>query len=224
MCDARHRPRRRDPAVSGQLVEQEAWNDFDVVGFTCTFQQNTASFALASRLKRRWPHITTVFGGENFEPPMGREFVRTVPAIDYAVVGEADEALPALLVALASGDDPADVLGVLTKATARDVPARQFDDIARNPTPEYDEYFERMTKLGPVLEELDVKLPFESARGCWWGERRHCTFCGLNGATMRFRSKPAEVVVREVDRLASRYGRLRFAAVDNIRTSGTSTT
>jgi hypothetical protein len=41
---------------------------------------------------------------------------------------------------------------------------------------------------------------------------------------MRFRSKPAEVVVREVDRLASRYGRLRFAAVDNIRTSGTSTT
>ena len=35
----------------------------------------------------------------------------------------------------------------------------------------------------------------ETARGCWWGERQHCTFCGLNGATMAFRSKTPERVL-----------------------------
>ena len=204
------------PRYLDDLVAEHPWDEFDVVGFTCTFQQNTASFALATRLKRRWPHITTIFGGANFEEPMGSELVRTVPAIDYAVVGEADDALPALLEALACGDDPADLPGVLTRDLTRRVPPRRFDDLARNPPPDYDEYFERMTRLGLVFEDRDVRLPFESARGCWWGEQRHCTFCGLNGATMAFRSKPADVVAREVDRLASRYGRRRFAAVDNI--------
>src|SRR5262245_43196677 len=31
------------------------WPRYDVVGFTCTFQQNAASFALARRLKQRHP-------------------------------------------------------------------------------------------------------------------------------------------------------------------------
>ena len=30
----------------------------------------------------------------------------------------------------------------------------------------------------------------ETSRGCWWGDRdRHFMFCGLNGATMAYRSK-----------------------------------
>ena len=29
----------------------------------------------------------------------------------------------------------------------------------------------------------------ETSRGCWWGERSHCTFCGLNGMGMTYRSK-----------------------------------
>ena len=32
-------------------------------------------------------------------------------------------------------------------------------------------------------------LLLETSRGCWWGAKHHCTFCGLNGGTMHFRSK-----------------------------------
>src|SRR5262249_29657454 len=59
-------------------------------------------------------------------------------------------------------------------------------------------------------------LSFESARGCWWGEVAHCTFCGLNGATMAFRSKSAPRVLSEVLTLARKYRVLDLHAVDNI--------
>ena len=76
-----------------------------VVGFSSTFQQNAASFALARRLKQRHPHIVTVFGGANFDDEMGPELVRAVDCIDVAVIGEGDETFPRLLDALAAGTD-----------------------------------------------------------------------------------------------------------------------
>jgi ribosomal peptide maturation radical SAM protein 1 len=82
------------------------------------------------------------------------------------------------------------------------------------PAPDYDEYFERSQRLGIVPK--DLWIPFESARGCWWGEKHHCTFCGLNGTTMQFRSKPADQVVAELAGQAKRYQISRFEAVDNI--------
>ena len=84
-----------------------------VVGFTSTFQQNTASFALARRLKQRYPEIMTVFGGANFEGEMGLELVRTVlDFIDAAIIGEGDEAFPRLLGVLAADGNLDEVPGL----------------------------------------------------------------------------------------------------------------
>src|SRR5215475_8200792 len=95
------------PAFLDALVADFPWHDVRVVGFSSTFQQNTASFALARRLKQRYPDLVTVFGGANFDGEMGAELVRSVDCIDYAVIGEGDTAFPCLLDALASGADPA---------------------------------------------------------------------------------------------------------------------
>jgi ribosomal peptide maturation radical SAM protein 1 len=56
----------------------------------------------------------------------------------------------------------------------------------------------------------------ESSRGCWWGQKHHCTFCGLNGASMAFRSKSSARVIEEMEELANRYQQLHFGMVDNI--------
>jgi hypothetical protein len=61
-----------------------------------------------------------------------------------------------------------------------------------------------------------MSIPFETARGCWWGAKHHCTFCGLNGQTMKFRSKSPQKVLDEIRSLASKYQCLNFYAVDNI--------
>jgi ribosomal peptide maturation radical SAM protein 1 len=63
---------------------------------------------------------------------------------------------------------------------------------------------------------MKTSVLFESSRGCWWGAKKHCTFCGLNGTTMAFRQKSAERVYQEVFDLSRRYRNLTLAAVDNI--------
>ena len=63
---------------------------------------------------------------------------------------------------------------------------------------------------------LDRILLYEGSRGCWWGEKHHCTFCGLNAQSMKFRAKSVEQVARELASLSSRYDSSRFRLVDNI--------
>ena len=209
------------PKYLDRLMETIAWDRFEVVGFTATFQQNTAAFALAARIKREFPSIKVLFGGANFEGEMGVELVRSIPCIDYAVIGEGDIAFPEFLISLQEGRDPAEVAGVAcrrngTVSEPRMRPLfRQLDEL---PFPDYDEYFERAERLEliPAGHRRRVYVPFESARGCWWGQKHHCTFCGLNGEGMAFRSKSPERVREELGQAAKRYGIVRFSAVDNI--------
>ncbi len=212
----------RDRVVPMYLDDAEHavdWSRYAVVGFTSTFQQNAASFALARRIKRRCPNIIILFGGANFEGEMGREWVRALPFIDYAVDGEADEALPALMSAISSGRSAAGIPGVIARgAPARAAPRQPFDRLDELPSPDFDEYFARSEALGLLTSDWrdKVELPFESSRGCWWGEHHHCTFCGLNGNGMRHRQKTAERLLDELAALAHRYGVFKFSAVDNI--------
>ncbi len=209
------------PAYLEGMMSITDWSRFDVVGFTSTFQQNAASFALARRLKAAYPRLCTLFGGANFDDEMGRELVRGVPAIDYAINGEADRAFPEFLQALAENRDPAAVPGVVCRrngALRVSEPHPPFDRLDTLPVPDYDEYFERVERLGliPEARRHDIDLPFESARGCWWGQKHHCTFCGLNGTTMAYRAKSSDRLLDELATLSSRYRSFHLMAVDNI--------
>lgn len=217
----RHVRERDVPAYLDALVETFPWSETRVVGFSSTFQQNVASFALARRLKQRWPTLITVFGGANFDGEMGLELVRSVDCIDFAVIGEGEAAFPRLLSALAAGTDPGAVPGVARRARETVVAspaAPPLSNLDRLPVPDYTEYFARAEELSllPRVGSRNVWIPFEAARGCWWGAKHHCTFCGLNGTTMRFRAKSAARVLDELAEQTRRYGSFRFEAVDNI--------
>ena len=47
------------------------WDQYDVVGFTSTFDQNVASLSLAKLIKDVYPDVRIVFGGANFDGEMG---------------------------------------------------------------------------------------------------------------------------------------------------------
>ena len=193
----------------------------DVIGFTSTFQQNVASIALARELKSRGHRAAMLFGGANFEDEMGVEYVRAVDAVDYAVSGEADTAFVSFLDALAAGRDPSLVDGVIGRGTSPEDGPRTLpphDDLDALPVPDYDEYFDKAVEAGitGAHSRRSVYLPFESSRGCWWGERKHCTFCGLNGGTMKYRAKGAARLQEELVALNERYRGFHFEAVDNI--------
>lgn len=196
------------------------WGAFDVVGFTSTFQQTVASIAMARRIKAVAPDTIIIGGGANFEGPMGRELLRSTPWFDHAVSGEADEVFPAFLAAVCDGEDPAGIPGVLSRrhGTVVGQNARQVETMDDLPVPDYDEFFDRAERLG-LLEDGSRRatpVPYESSRGCWWGQRRHCTFCGLNGGTIEHRAKQPERVLAEMGELNRRYGTFRLRAADNI--------
>lgn len=197
-------------------------SDATAVGFTSTFQQNTASFALARQIKRMSPTTKTIFGGANFDDVMGLEFVRAVHAIDFAVIGEGDEAFPEMLVAMASDGDVGAVPGVASRdangAVRHQSRNAAFDQLDSLPIPDYSEYFARAEKLGFFSEQgsRSVDLPVEGARGCWWGQKHHCIFCGLNAGTMKFRSKSPQRFLDEVVALSRTYRSMHIETVDNI--------
>ncbi|HEY0557520.1 MAG TPA: RiPP maturation radical SAM C-methyltransferase, partial [Thermoanaerobaculia bacterium] len=209
------------PAWVDRWIAAIDWGRYDIIGFTTTFEQNNAGFALARRIKERHPEILIIFGGANFDGTMGREYIRALPFIDYAVVGEADDLLPELMTRVARGDPPLGMRGVVGRADGRLVenglPPR-IESMDSLPDPDYNEYFETLFRLGPqaVLGNAAPGLLFETSRGCWWGEKQHCTFCGLNALGMQFRAKSPAAALGQLERLSARYNINKFEAVDNI--------
>jgi ribosomal peptide maturation radical SAM protein 1 len=209
------------PALVDEWAAEPGWDEVDVVGFSSTFEQNVASLAVAGALKRRHPHLVTVFGGANLDGVMGLEQVRSFDAIDYAVIGEGEVAFPLLLAAIASGGDPLAVQGVAARrdgAVVASGATAPIEDLDTTPLPDYDDYFLAIRHLQRDLQgvELGQRLPIETARGCWWGQKHHCTFCGLNGQTMRVRSKSPERALADLMELSARHEVNTFHAVDNI--------
>lgn len=209
------------PALVERWATGTDWSEYDIVGFTSTFEQNVAALALAKRIKERYRDVRTVFGGANYDGEMGPEYVRAFPWIDYAVVGEGDEALPQIVDRLAREQSAAGLPGVVARVgdrVVKDGSAPLVRDLDSLPDPDYDEFFATLARLGRerVLGETLPLLLFESARGCWWGEKHHCTFCGLNALGMAYRSKTPERVHDELRRQSARYQIANFEAVDNI--------
>ncbi len=195
------------------------WGQYMLVGFTSTFDQNVASLTMAKLIKDLYPNVTVVFGGANYDGEMGMEYFRAFPFIDHVVVGEGEEVFPQLA---------RYVLGGRTGQLPAGVTARQggriaftpnqvlFTDFAKTGPPDYDDYYHLLTELGDAAQGLDRILLYEGSRGCWWGEKHHCTFCGLNAQSMKFRSKSPEQVAKEMTYLSHRYDTVRFRLVDNI--------
>ncbi len=198
-------------------VDSVPWTDYDVVGFTSTFQQNLASLALARRVKALHPSAVVVFGGANWEGDMGLALHRRFRFVDVACSGEAEESFPALLHALASARPLEGVPGIIHRdgSTSRLTPGRPVEDLDTLPYPCFDSFFAALARSSCSVD-LTPRLLFETARGCWWGERSHCTFCGLNGASMAFRSKSPARALAELTTLVETYGVSVVSVVDNI--------
>ena len=194
------------------------WGDYDVVGFTSTFEQNIASLAMARRVKAAHPQVAIAFGGANWEGAMGRELHRRFPFVDFVLSGEADRSFPELVAALGNGGGIRGIKGLVWRDGARtraNGPAPLVTDLDALPYPDFDPYF-RDRAAGAAAAAVSPSMLAETGRGCWWGEKSHCKFCGLNGGGMRFRSKSPERAVAELRHLSERYGIAAINVADNI--------
>jgi ribosomal peptide maturation radical SAM protein 1 len=188
-------------AFCTELAERHDLYSADVVGFTSMFAQHVASIGMARVVKDRNPAVLTLLGGANCEAPMGSVIAEEVDAIDAVFSGPALHTFPQFVQQLVEGtpDGIHQIPGVVTARNCHDPRYREAvgrdRDINDFFTPDYTAFVKafdahRNRPGGPATAK--PVLFFETSRGCWWGQRSHCTFCGLNGLGMDYRAMAPE--------------------------------
>ncbi|WP_067504344.1 RiPP maturation radical SAM C-methyltransferase [Actinoplanes sp. TFC3] len=214
------------PQFLDRMCDRYSLADSGIIGFTSMFAQTNASIAMARLVKLRNPAAVAVLGGANCEAPMGAVLARNVPDIDAVFSGPALHTFPDFVrLYLDEGLGAVNnIVGVVTSANAGDARLaagvgrdRDIDDFFE---PDFADYLAAFQKVRTELSsdpEIKPELMFETSRGCWWGQRSHCTFCGLNGLGMGYRAMSPEVALRQFEWLSTLYGQARgFMCTDNI--------
>jgi ribosomal peptide maturation radical SAM protein 1 len=204
------------------LIATYRFDQVQLVGFTSMFQQSAAAFSMARRLKECESKPIVVMGGANCESPMGQVIVKEVTPVDYVFSGPGLKSFPDFVQHCLNGEPgrASAIKGVFTKRNyifqsgadaigeelSIDVPVEL----------DYRQFLNNLTQNFPE-GEVDPILLFETSRGCWWGERAHCTFCGLNGVSMAYRAMSPDRALKQFELLFEFAPQVsRMDAVDNI--------
>lgn len=209
------------PALIDRLVSKYQLDQAQIVGLTSMFMQNVPSFSLIRKVKERNPNAITVMGGANCEFPMGAVIAKRFRWVDFVFSGPALKSFPDFLQCCLEGDTEkrSTIRGIFSKESCSESgPATVGEELSIDTYLDVDyEPFVSMFEANFSSEEVKPSLPFETSRGCWWGERAHCTFCGLNSASMGYRAMSPELALKQFNYLFSFSGRIaRLSGVDNI--------
>jgi ribosomal peptide maturation radical SAM protein 1 len=194
------------PEWCDELCAAIADSSIPVVGCTTTFEQTCPSLAILRRIKELNPRIVTIIGGANCDGEMADGILTTTDSIDYVFSGESEKAFIYFLEGMASGEAP-------STRIIRSGPNKNLNELA---VPSYHDFFDQRKTTLPDFNPSSVWIPYESSRGCWWGEKHNCTFCGLNGEGMGFREKSSDIVVRDLQQIGQDYSTRNVMMADNI--------
>jgi ribosomal peptide maturation radical SAM protein 1 len=212
-------PQRREEQVVDLLVGMDAAEEcldrcmraiprglYDVAALSLIFDaQKLPSIVLAARLKER-DGVAVLFGGSACDGGMGRALMEQFNEVDAVAEGDGEAVIVSAVAAL-RGESPWDAApncffrsdDGIVETPKRDT-RLPLDDV---PVPDYDEYV-RQKAASEYAADHNI-LMFESSRGCWWGVKHHCTFCGLRADGLAYRERTADLVVSEVRRLQETY-------------------
>ena len=210
------------PEFIEESLNRIEFNNYDVIGFTCTFSQTVPSIALAKLIKTKYPNKFIIMGGSSLSGEMGIEIMKVFPYIDCCVHEEGEETLPEVVQSFRQNDvfneeNASNIQGISWRCGNKIITNASREPLANldeSPFPDYEDYFSQASEA--KMELLPKIIPFESSRGCWWGEKKKCTFCSMNTKETRFRSKSSARIMIELIYLAAKYHCLRFNAVDSV--------
>lgn len=206
--------RKTTAAVLDDFVSSADFGAFGLIGLSVSINQLTSALVIARAVKARIPSCPVVFGGAGVSGGTGVSLIKSFPEVDYVINGEGERPLAGLVDFLSGriGRLPGGVYGKDVCAGLGGRPAKdQIKDMDSLPPPDFDDYFNELSRLPPERRFFPV-LPVEFSRGCWWGR---CSFCNLNLQWTGYRAKSTERMANEIGRLSRRYGLIDFAFMDN---------
>jgi ribosomal peptide maturation radical SAM protein 1 len=202
-----------------RCLEEIPLGRYDVVAFSVGFDaQKLPSAALARALRRREPSLPILFGGSGCDGSMGPALLEVFPEIDAVLQGDGEFTfLPAIEAATRTRDFASvpncvyrESTGGILESSER-APRSALDDL---PLPDYSEYLQQ--RQGSSYAGSPLILLFETSRGCWWGAKNHCLFCGLRADGLAYRSQSPTVAVANVLQLNEEFSPDILYATDGI--------
>jgi len=198
-------------------VKETDWSDYDIACFSLTATQTSPSLILAKMIKEVAPDIKIIFGGSSCAGEMGRAILEISDEVDVIVHGEAEISFAPLLRALSSNDDFTNIPGISyrsDKGLEFGKTKRTFGFDKNRPPLNFDSYFARIKQNG-AEKWIEPWIPFETSRGCWYGEKVQCTFCGLD-QIIKYRRRSSDGLISELSHYEKRYQIKQFFSVDLI--------
>lgn len=193
-----------------------------IVGVTYSFQQCNAALALLKRMKEKDDSVITVLGGSGATLNAGQALMDTMSQIDYVYTGESDDTFAEASKMMMEGRKQEiyeRFPWILRKGGKPQT--HSVADLNQSAFPDYDDFFAALKETGLGAHIYPVLL-IEGSRGCWWGCRHRCRFCGLHGseAVLEYRKKDTHRLVEELEYLSERYQTKNFMFTDCILDRG----
>ena len=189
------------------ILEEIDPGRYDVIGFSIGFDaQKLAAAAIARALRGRGERSVLVAGGTGCDGPMGAALLERFSEFDVVLQGEADQSWILLLERLAAGRPLDDVPGCVFRrgpavVTVPEAPVGT--EFLEFPLPDYTSFLSQRARS--PYRDSRLCLLFETSRGCWWGRRRHCSFCGIRSVDGDYRVRDAPAALHLVTTLQGRY-------------------
>ena len=198
-----------------------------VLAASSIYSQQNASLAIIKRVKELDPSIHTIMGGHNVSGEMGMAILHNYPSVDYVSFGEGDETISQVCSILLGRSEETMPYGILGRKDPEPevIPYRMTADMNHIAVPDYSDFFEEIKRAEDGFygeaqkyygQTYERTIFLEGSRGCWWGEKRGCTFCGLNGLNHKYREKTPEKLHEEIRMMTARYPGAAIQLSDNV--------
>lgn len=193
---------------------------YDIVGFSVTFEvQLPAALVVARRIKQARPDMRVILGGAACVETQGDGLAASFPFLDAVCHTEGEAVIGPLVRVLRGEGELATVPGIsyvdASGALRHNPSPAHRVDLDTLPIPQYQPFIEQF-EASPWRPMGPPKFFFETSRGCWWGQKHLCTFCGLNAEGLTFRRKSPERAYLEISHLYNQYQAHYLQATDNI--------
>ena len=188
-----------------------------LVGISVAFPgQIQPAYSLAYLLRMNMPEVHVTVGGpaitQFLQRLNGAELEAAMEPFHTAVAGEGEYALLGIIERLADRKSSS----VLNRGNGFVPPSgiitgKKDTDLSLLPAPDFD---------GLPLESYfspEPVLPYDAARGCYWGRCAFCHYGLAECGTLPYRERPVETVAGHLDELSRKYGaRLFYLSEDTI--------
>lgn len=179
----------------------------DLIGINCLSFNTGPSFEIARIAKAAFPQVPVVFGGHHpSADPVG---TISNQEVDFAVIGEGEETLAELALAIKNGGAGFEAIdGLAFKDQSGRIvtnkPRNFIEDLDALPYPAYhlldlEKYF-KFTDMHGIVKRRDRFMPILTSRGCPYG----CIYCSKVFG-YKFRSRSPEHVFNEILLLYQKY-------------------